>query len=77
VKVFSPRVADEVPLGSSEIAGAETGLPGTVVAAGATLTVLAGRGALDIGLVQPAGRRRMEAAEWVRGSGPQVGDVLG
>jgi methionyl-tRNA formyltransferase len=76
VKLFSPRVASEGQGDSSGAALEGAGGPGTVLAAGATLTVRAGRGALDIGLVQPAGRRRMEAGEWVRGSGPRVGDTL-
>jgi methionyl-tRNA formyltransferase len=75
VKVFSPHVATDEPGAPSDVARTD-GVPGTVVVAGPRLTVRAGRGALDIGLVQPAGRRRMEAAEWVRGSGPRVGDVF-
>jgi methionyl-tRNA formyltransferase len=76
VKLFSPHVAWEGPGGSPDLGGARMGAPGTVVAAGSTLTVRAGRGAVDIGLVQPAGRRRMEAGDWVRGNGPKVGDTL-
>jgi len=76
VKLYSPRIASEGRGGLADAAFAGAGAPGTVLSAGATLTVRAGRGALDIGLVQPAGRRRMEAGEWVRGSGPQAGDTF-
>jgi methionyl-tRNA formyltransferase len=76
VKLFTPRVTLEDPASGSGAALAGGGTPGTVLAAGATLTVRAGRGAIDIGLVQPAGRRRMEAGEWVRGDGPRVGETF-
>jgi methionyl-tRNA formyltransferase len=75
VKLFSPRVVWE-GAASPDPGSAHPGAPGTVVMAGSTLTVAAGRGAVDIGVVQPAGRRRMEAGEWVRGNGPKVGDTF-
>lgn len=37
------------------------------------LRVAAGRGAVRVGEVQPAGKRRMEAAAWIRGRGAQAG----
>ena len=75
VKLFSPRVgSDGSSGGAGESPSEGVSSAGTVVAVGSTLTVQTGRGALDIGVVQPAGRRRMMAAEWARGNGPRVGD---
>lgn len=50
--------------------------PGTVVLADPKrgLRVAAGRGSLRIGEVKPAGKRRMEAAAWIRGRGVAAGD---
>lgn len=50
--------------------------PGTVVAADGDggLRIAAGEGVLAIGEVKPAGRRRMEAADWIRGRGVSRGD---
>lgn len=53
------------------VAGA--GSPGTVLAAGDTLKVAAGEGAVEIREVQPSGKRRMPVAEWVRGRGVSEG----
>lgn len=54
------------------------GEPGTVVEASpdAGIVVAAGEGAVRIREVQAAGKRRMTAAEWVRGRGVAVGDRL-
>lgn len=66
VKLFSPIVSD----------GGEVGEPGEVVVAdGKTALVVAtSLGEVAIGEVQPPGKRRMVASEWVRGRGPEVGD---
>ena len=68
VKVFSPRGG-----GAGWGVG---GAPGEIVGADPRrgLLVATGDGPLRIGEVQPAGRRRMDAAAWVRGSGPRRGD---
>jgi methionyl-tRNA formyltransferase len=50
-----------------------SGSPGTVLSAGASLRVAAGEGAVEIREVQPAGKRRMPVAEWVRGRGVAEG----
>lgn len=65
VALFRPRLADDLPAAP----------PGTVLVADPRrgLAVAAGRGALWIGEVQPPGRRRMTAAEWVRGRGVRAG----
>lgn len=64
VKLFAPRV---------EVHSAE---PGAVIDVDPQVGVLVGAGhdAVRIREVQPPGRRRMAAAEWVRGRGVQVGD---
>ncbi|MDE2803693.1 MAG: methionyl-tRNA formyltransferase [Gemmatimonadota bacterium] len=52
------------------------GDPGRVVQADPRrgLVVAAADGVVRIAEVQPPGKRRMEAAAWIRGSGPGVGD---
>jgi methionyl-tRNA formyltransferase len=67
VKLFRPKL---------ELAG--SGEPGTVLDAGEAGVVIAcGTGALRITEVQPPGKRRMPAGEWVRGRGVAVGDRFG
>lgn len=76
VKVFSPSVAgaDEGPQGT----GVRRCEAGEVVGADPTsgLLVAAGSGVVRVGEVQPAGKRRMEAAAWLRGRGPRLGERL-
>lgn len=60
IKLFSPR---PVPARG----GPPGGFPG-----GGELIVACGEGALEIGEVQPAGRRRMSASDWVRGIGAKT-----
>jgi methionyl-tRNA formyltransferase len=64
VKLFSPRVEFHA------------GEPGEVLAADQEVGVLiaAGHEAVRVREVQPAGGRRMDAGEWVRGRGVGVGD---
>jgi methionyl-tRNA formyltransferase len=51
---------------------------GQVLAVDATgMLVATGDGAVRVGYVQPAGKRRMTAQAWSRGRGVQVGDRLG
>lgn len=66
VKLFGGRV-QETPPPASEPAG-------TVIQTGARLSIATGEGALVIREVQPAGKRRMPVADWVRGRGVAVGD---
>jgi methionyl-tRNA formyltransferase len=61
VKLFAAR---EVP---------GVGEPGTVLSAGDRVVVAAGRGALAVQEVQPAGKPRMPAEAWVRGRGVAPG----
>jgi methionyl-tRNA formyltransferase len=53
-----------------------TGDPGTVLAAGERLVVAAGRGAVALQEVQPAGRSRLRVDAWVRGRGISPGQRL-
>lgn len=46
---------------------AENGPPGQALAAGATLRIACGRGAVEIHQVQPAGKARMPASAWAAG----------
>lgn len=64
VKLFAPRI--EV----------QQGEPGIVLDADPEVGVLiaAGQEAVRVREVQPAGRKRMDAAEWIRGRGVAVGD---
>lgn len=66
VRLFVPRVVSE--------SDAE-GEPGVVVTADPRdgLEVSTGLGTLGIGEVQPAGKRRMDAVEWIRGRGIEAG----
>jgi methionyl-tRNA formyltransferase len=57
IKLFAAR---EVP---------GTGEPGTVLSAGDRMVIAAGRGALAVQEVQPAGKARMPVEAWVRGRG--------
>ncbi len=68
VRIFAPRIVDDS-------ADAE---PGCVVFADPRdgLVVATGAGCLGIGEVQPAGKRRMDAADWIRGRGIAAGQRL-
>ncbi len=65
VKLFTPRLAE----------GA--GTPGKVLEAGTALVVACGDGAVQVAEVKASGKRRMAAAEWLRGRALAVGDRLG
>jgi methionyl-tRNA formyltransferase len=60
--------------GAREVPG--TGEPGSVLAAGERLLVAAGRGAIAIKEVQPAGKTRLPVEAWVRGRGISLGQRL-
>jgi methionyl-tRNA formyltransferase len=60
--------------GAREVSG--TGEPGSVLAAGDRLVVAAGRGAVAIQEVQPAGKTRIPVAAWVRGRAIAPGQRL-
>ncbi len=70
LKLFRPRVdGDDAP---AEGDGPE---PGTVIAADPAggFRVATGKGSIEVGEVQPAGKRRMPARDWLRGRAPRPG----
>ena len=70
VKLFGPAVQDGGGRGTDGPAA-----PGCIVEADSRrgLSVAAGDGVVRMAEVQPPGKRRMEAAAWIRGRGPGVG----
>ena len=50
-----------------------SGPPGEVTEAAARLVIAAGEGLVEVAEVQPAGKERMAASDWVRGRGTAVG----
>jgi methionyl-tRNA formyltransferase len=67
VKLFRPVVMDT-----------PGGEPGQVLQADESgVTIACGRGAVRVREVQPPGKRRMPAGDWVRGRGVGVGDRFG
>jgi methionyl-tRNA formyltransferase len=62
LKLFGARAVDD-----------DGGEAGTVLLADGGLRVAAGRGAVEIGEAQPAGRRRIGVKEWVHGRGVTAG----
>lgn len=52
----------------------ESGPLGTVLATNERLVIAAGSGAVEVLEVQPAGKRRMSAAEFLRGNAVEVGE---
>lgn len=53
------------------------GDPGTVLEATDRLIVACGEGAIELLMVQPAGKRAMPAADWLRGANLAAGTTLG
>jgi methionyl-tRNA formyltransferase len=66
VKLFGPKVMDGIK-----------GEPGEVLDATGELVVACGFDAIRISGVQPEGKSRMTAHEWVRGRGAAIGDRYG
>lgn len=52
----------------------DRGEPGTVLVADGRLVIATGFGAVEIEDVQPSGKERMSAADWVRGRGARAGN---
>jgi methionyl-tRNA formyltransferase len=70
LKLYGAVVSDGPP--------ERTGAPGDVLSIDARgMTVACGAGSVIITAVQPAGRNRLDPAEWMRGRGIEVGDRLG
>ena len=86
VRAYDPRPGAWTALGGLEVRcfGARAverrraGAAGEVLEAGDDgLLVACGEGAVRIAEVHPAGKKRIAAAQWVRGRGVQVGDRFG
>lgn len=79
VRAFDPEPGAWATLDGQEVklyggrAANSGGPPGTVLTAGEALCIAAGIGALEVAEVQPAGKKRMIAGDWVRGRGVAVG----
>ena len=65
VKLFGARLVED------------RGAPGEIRTTGDGLRIATGQGAVQVGEVQPAGKARMAAAEWLRGRGAQAGKRFG
>ncbi len=65
LKLFGPRPADDYERRKR---------PGEIIETDPALVVATGAGALQFLDVQPEGRQRMAAADWIRGRGAQKGD---
>ena len=64
--------ANEIKLfGAEHVEG--RGAPGEVIQADGRLLIAAGLGAVEVEDVQPAGKDRMSAADWIRGRGVTLG----
>jgi methionyl-tRNA formyltransferase len=82
IRAFDPRpgawcACHGQPLklfGARAVAG--SGAPGTVLAAGDTLRIACGEGAVEVSDVQPSGKGRMAARAFVNGRRVAAGDVL-
>jgi methionyl-tRNA formyltransferase len=66
VKMFGPKVMDGIK-----------GEPGEVLSTTGELVIACGLDAIRISGVQPQGKSRMTANEWVRGRGAAIGDRYG
>jgi methionyl-tRNA formyltransferase len=84
IRAFDPRPGaftqaggGDVKLFGARVAESGGGDPGEVLAIdGGGMTVACGEGAVRIASVQPAGKRRIAPAEWLRGRGVAVGQRL-
>ncbi|QDT70403.1 Methionyl-tRNA formyltransferase [Planctomycetes bacterium MalM25] len=70
-------VIDRVARYSAEEVVQESGAPGEVLQADKRLVLATGDGVLEVLDVQPAGKKRMAAADWLRGAKLEAGVVLG
>ena len=88
IRAYDPRPGAFTTLRGADVklfgATADADAPGALAAPGRVLAaddrgllVACGEGAIRISDVQPAGKRRLSAAEWARGRGVAEGDVLG
>ena len=68
---------DRLKLGPLRLRGSNELAPGELRIARAEVTVGTGSLDLQLGLVQPPGKRPMPAADWARGARPEPGERLG
>jgi methionyl-tRNA formyltransferase len=68
---------DRVATRSATVPSEEALPAGTIVDASGTVLVTTGAGTIEVLELQPAGKRSMPAAEFIRGYRPMVGDVFG
>jgi methionyl-tRNA formyltransferase len=81
IRAYDPRPgaysrlgATEVKLFGARMAESGSGSPGEVLSAGADgLVVATAKGAVQVAQVQPSGKKRMSAEDWLRGRGVSVG----
>lgn len=82
IRAFDPAPGAWTRLEDSEMKlfgatpAAGSGVPGEVLSANAVLRIATGAGAVDAAEVQPAGKARMTAVEWLRGRGVHAGQRL-
>lgn len=69
--------ADVKLFGATAVANSSDAAPGDVLLTSDTLIVACSEGAVSITDVQPSGKTRMRASEWIRGRGVTVGDHFG
>jgi methionyl-tRNA formyltransferase len=63
IKLFAPKVVDQQSQGA----------PGEFLSAGASLVIATGDGTIEILEVQPAGKERLAAKDWLRGARLEAG----
>jgi methionyl-tRNA formyltransferase len=68
---------DRLRLGAVEPVAADSLAPGELAVGADGVLVGTGRGAVRLGLVQPAGKRMLPAADWARGARPEAGERVG
>ena len=83
IRGLDPKPGAWTELAGSEIklfgarVGEQQGDPGEVLNADGRLLIMAGRGAVEVEEVQPAGKPRMAAADWLRGRRIKAGQRFG
>ena len=55
----------------------DAGLPGEITATKRAVQVVTGSALVQLGMVQPHGKKPMPAADWARGVRIELGEVLG
>jgi len=74
---FTQLRGKDVKFFGAKVVSGASGKPGEILAGEPSVVVACARDALAIADVQPAGKSRMPAGDWVRGRAAAIGDVLG